>query len=113
MRLEQSEGCKGEDTWQARYDDAVQAAIGKLRAAREKRELPPADDKVVSAWNALVISALAKAYRVFLATDEDSASLYLKAAQTAAARIKDTLWKDGKLFRVGHADSTLESDSPG
>lgn len=113
LRLEQTEGCKGEDTWHSRYDDAVQAAMGKLRAAREKRELPPADDKVVAAWNGLVITAFAKAYRVFLASDEDSAGQYLKAAQTAASKIKANLWRDGKLYRVGHADSTLESDSPG
>ena len=43
---------------------AVSAAAGKLLAVREKRPRPHLDNKILTAWNGLQISALAKGYRV-------------------------------------------------
>jgi uncharacterized protein len=56
-------------------DAVLQQARKALRAARAQRRRPPTDTKIVTAWNGLMISALAKASQVF---DEPK---YLEAAQ--------------------------------
>jgi uncharacterized protein len=66
----------------------------KLRADRaEKRVRPHLDDKVLTAWNGLMISAFARGARVL------GESSYLKAAQQAANFILRELYKDGVLLR--------------
>lgn len=60
---------------------------------REKRTRPLRDDKVLTAWNGLMISAMSKAYRVM--GDER----YLVAARQAAGFILKNLYQDGKLLR--------------
>ncbi|HEY0792195.1 MAG TPA: thioredoxin domain-containing protein [Chthoniobacterales bacterium] len=64
----------------------------KLLEAREQRPRPHLDDKVITAWNGLMLSALAKAHQVF----GDPA--YLDAAQRAARFIKAHLYP-GRLLR--------------
>ncbi|WP_281795764.1 thioredoxin domain-containing protein [Desulforhabdus amnigena] len=66
----------------------------KLFAVREKRVHPFKDDKVLTAWNGLMIAALAKGYQVL----RDPA--YLDAACAAARFILNTLRREGgRLFR--------------
>ncbi len=66
----------------------------KLFAAREKRIHPLKDDKILTSWNGLMITALVKAHRVLGDTD------YLAAAQKALSFILSTLRKeDGHLMR--------------
>ncbi len=79
---------------------------------REKRPLPHKDDKILTSWNGLMISAFAKTYQVF---DE---TLYLEKAQMAADFILENLYnpRDKKLlhrWRDGEAniDATLEDFS--
>ncbi len=62
----------------ARFEAALSAARSGLFAARSKRPPPLRDDKAIVAWNALAISALARAAIVL--GDE----AYAKAAQRAA-----------------------------
>ncbi len=69
-----------------------QEMLQKLRNEREKRKRPHLDDKVLTSWNALMISALAKGY---LVTGEKR---YLQAATNAALFIQKTLYKDGILY---------------
>ncbi|MGK0180409.1 MAG: hypothetical protein ACI8PD_002216, partial [Nitrospinales bacterium] len=79
----------------------------KLLQIREKRERPFKDDKVLTAWNGLMISALAKAAQVF--QDEE----YLRAAQKSAQFIKANLYKNRKLarrFRDSEAKFTASLD---
>jgi uncharacterized protein YyaL (SSP411 family) len=72
----------------------TKAALEKLRVLREKRVRPHLDDKVVTGWNALEISALAKAFQV---TGDQK---FLKAAERAAHFISTYLkTKDGRLLR--------------
>ncbi len=65
----------------------------KLWTEREKRVHPLKDDKVLSAWNGLMISALTEAAAAF---DEQS---YLDAAVKAATFIKQHMWREGCLYR--------------
>jgi hypothetical protein len=65
----------------------------KLFADRAKRPRPHLDDKIIVAWNGLMISALSRAAQVF---DEPH---YLAAAQRSAKFIRENLWRDGALIR--------------
>jgi uncharacterized protein len=60
---------------------------------RAKRPHPHLDDKIIVAWNGLMISAFARAGQVF---DEPR---YVQAAQRSAGFIREHLWKEGALFR--------------
>jgi len=54
-------------------NDRLLAALAKLRAARAARPRPLRDDKIIAAWNGLMLSALAKAHQV-LGADSPSGS---------------------------------------
>ena len=66
----------------------------KLLARREKRVRPGKDDKVLAAWNGMMISALARGYQV---TGDDR---YLKAATRAADFVLSRMVRDGVLMRT-------------
>ncbi len=66
----------------------------KLLDVRSKRIAPGLDDKVLTSWNALMITAFAKGYRV---TNEKK---YLDAAEKCIDFIENNLVKDGKLLRT-------------
>lgn len=67
----------------------------KLFAIRAKRPRPHLDDKTITAWNGLMISAFARAYQVL------GDLQYLSAATKSAQFIKTKLYdaKTGKLIR--------------
>ncbi len=72
----------------------------KLMAARAKRVRPATDDKVLTAWNGLMISAFARSYDA-LGREED-----LRSARRAADFVLDRLSKDDRLhvsWRAGKA----------
>lgn len=82
---------------------ALEAARKKLATARAGRPRPSLDDKVLVAWNGLMISAFARAAQVL---DEPR---YLAAARTAAGFIESRMYnaKTGLLqrrYREGHVD---------
>jgi uncharacterized protein YyaL (SSP411 family) len=66
---------------------------GQLLDVRQQREFPHLDDKVLAAWNGLMIEALAYAGRTL---DEPK---YTAAAEKAANFILTSMMKDGKLQR--------------
>ncbi len=74
---------------------ALEEARGKLYTVRSKRARPFLDDKIVTAWNGLMISALAKGYRVL---HHES---YLVAARKAAGFVLEKLYEPstGRLLR--------------
>jgi uncharacterized protein YyaL (SSP411 family) len=83
--------------------DEVGEALGRIRtrllAARASRPRPHLDDKILTAWNGLMIAACARAARVL--AGRSSADRYLEAARRAAAFIRTTLWReaDARLLR--------------
>ena len=80
-------------------EEALEGAHQKLRAGRDRRPRPHLDDKVLCAWNGLMISALARAYQVL--GHEPIASRYLDAARRAARFLTSTLWneREATLYR--------------
>ena len=66
----------------------------KLLEVRSKRIWPGLDDKVLTSWNALMITAFAKGYRV----SQDVR--YLNAAQNCVAFIESKLFDGEKLLRT-------------
>ena len=73
-------------------------ARAKVYAARLKRVKPGLDDKTVTAWNGLMIGALAEGYRVL------REPRYLDAAERAAGFVLETLSnEEGKLLRTYRA----------
>jgi hypothetical protein len=66
----------------------------RLFAARENRARPSTDDKVLTSWNSLMISALAHGYRVL------GDRRYLDAAERAADFILTHMKRDGQLLRA-------------
>ncbi len=64
----------------------IEAAKKKLLEIRSKRTRPMRDEKIISSWNGLMLSALAKAHE----TTGDPR--YLSAAQKAAAFIRENLY---------------------
>ena len=65
-----------------------------LLAARQQRIAPERDDKILLAWNGLMISAMARAYQV---CGEEH---YLKAAVVAADFILENMVRDGQLLHT-------------
>ena len=81
----------------------------KLLAVRSKRHRPHLDDKVLTAWNGLMISALSRSYQVL------GEKRYLEAAKNAAIFLRKNLyddktstlfkrWRQGERKIVGMAD---------
>ena len=81
--------------------DDIVAALGRVRArlmnVRSVRPRPHLDDKILTAWNGLMIAAFARAARVL--AHLPAASGYLEAATRAASFIKRTLWSGKGLLR--------------
>ncbi len=86
-------------------DDVERAlAAGRRRMfeTRAGRPRPHLDDKVLAAWNGMMIAALARAAHVL---DGEAAERSLRAAIRAAAFVRDHLWDAGRgvLARRWHA----------
>jgi uncharacterized protein len=83
--------------------EAVAAAVARARPilfdARAARPRPHLDDKILAAWNGLMIAAFARAARVL--PGATLAPRYLAAARGAASFIRARMWDeaDGRLLR--------------
>ena len=75
--------------------DLLRQSREKLFAIRSKRPRPHLDDKIIAAWNGLMISAYARAAQIL---DEPR---YLKSATLATNFVRAHLWDDSKktLYR--------------
>lgn len=86
------------ETFQTRYAGICDA----LLKARARRPRPGCDDKLLTAWNALTISGLARAARML--DDEHFARL----AQRALAAVREAAWIDGQLYaNLAKADDRI------
>jgi uncharacterized protein YyaL (SSP411 family) len=82
------------------------AARQRLFTIREQRPRPLRDDKVITAWNGLMIAAFARAARVL--PDSPRRADWLEGAQRAARAVRAHLWRDGdrtllRRYRDGEA----------
>ncbi len=92
--------------------DELRATIERVKplvyAARARRVAPGLDDKILTAWNGMMISAMAEGARVL------GDSRYLEAAEEAADFLLRTMKRpDGGLYRTyrsgkAHLDACLE-----
>jgi len=70
----------------------LQSARGKLLALREQRVRPHRDEKILTSWNALMISGLIRAGE---ALDQPE---WLDRAEAAMRAVRRSLWRDGRLY---------------
>jgi uncharacterized protein YyaL (SSP411 family) len=79
----------------------------KMFEARVSRPRPHLDDKVLTAWNGLMIAAFARAARVV-----ESGHAYLSAARRAATFLRDRMWSDETstlLRRYRRGEASIEA----
>jgi hypothetical protein len=74
--------------------EILNLGLKKLLVHRSNRVKPGLDDKVLTSWNALMISAFAKGYRV---SNEKS---YIDAAENCVSFIQEKLIQKGVLLRT-------------
>jgi uncharacterized protein YyaL (SSP411 family) len=72
----------------------LERARATLLAVRHARPHPYLDDKVLTAWNGLMIAAFARAARVL-----EQGAPYLAVAQRAARFLRTRLWRETTLLR--------------
>ncbi len=77
-----------EEVARERLDQARQT----LFQTREQRIRPNRDDKILTAWNGLMIKGMALAGQVFAQPE------YLDSASRALHFIRQTMWRDGRLL---------------
>jgi uncharacterized protein YyaL (SSP411 family) len=78
----------------ADVEASLQRSRKALNARRSTRPRPHLDDKVLTAWNGLMIAAFARAARVL-----DEGARFLNDARRAAEFVKAKLWAGGRLLR--------------
>lgn len=96
----------------AEVTEILNRARLKMFEARLHRPRPHRDDKVLTAWNGLMIAAFARTARVLAgagAAGAASAAPYLDAARRAAGFIREGLWNADtrtllRRYRDGHAE---------
>jgi hypothetical protein len=69
-------------------EEKLLAGLEKLRVARARRPRPHRDDKIITAWNGFMISALAKGHQI-LAGPESSGGDAVGASRLTTAATKD------------------------
>jgi uncharacterized protein YyaL (SSP411 family) len=76
---------------------AIETIKARMFAAREKRIKPERDEKILAAWNAMMIAAFAEGYRAL------GDPRYLAAAERAIEFAMTRLW-DGRALRRSYKD---------
>jgi uncharacterized protein YyaL (SSP411 family) len=91
--------------------EALNRARLQMFEARLSRPRPQRDDKILTAWNGLMIGAFARVARVLggLGSDETTAASFLQAARRAAMFLRERMWSADsrtllRRYRDGHAD---------
>jgi len=87
-------------------DDVVERAREKLLQIRSQRPRPHLDDKILTSWNGLMISAFAKGAQIL---DEPR---YAEAARSARTFLRTHLWRESDstlLRRYRDGDAAIEA----
>jgi hypothetical protein len=92
--------------------DVLNEARSAMFDARLSRPRPQRDDKILTAWNGLMIAAFARMARVLGGLDgenREAAGRYLQAARHAAAFFRARMWNAAtrtllRRYRDGHAE---------
>jgi len=86
-----------------------QSARARLLAARAKRPRPHRDDKILTAWNGLMITALARGARVL--EEPEYARRAIRAAEFVWSHLRDETsgelrrrWREGEAAEAGQLD---------
>lgn len=77
--------------------EVLQRGRASLFTEREKRIKPGRDEKIITAWNGMMLAAFAEAARVLARPD------YLEVARRNVEFVLSTMLKDGRLFRTWKA----------
>jgi uncharacterized protein YyaL (SSP411 family) len=88
-------------------EDDLDDARQQLLAARAKRVRPHLDDKILTAWNGLMISAIARAAAIL---DEPA---YAQAATRAANFLLTKMWGGASAPPPGFRPAQTEDNTPG
>jgi len=89
--------------WEIKANPLIRSAHHKLLVARQARPLPIKDDKILTAWNGLMIAAMAKANQVL------GEARYLEAARRTAQFLKQNLVSNrGLLRRYRNGEATFD-----
>lgn len=104
-----AEAAKFFDTSKEEISNRLTASREKLFTLRAKRPRPHLDDKVISAWNGLMITALAKGYQVlgdekYLAAANRSADFLRKNLSDAKKEMLLRAWREGATDIGGFAE---------
>jgi uncharacterized protein YyaL (SSP411 family) len=79
-----------DDQLSAGESKVLEAARSKMFQARSKRIRPHLDDKVLTSWNGLVLSAFAQAYAIL------GEQRYLEAAEKNVSFVRRVMWEPAK-----------------
>jgi uncharacterized protein len=95
----------------AEVDASLDRARLRMFEARVARPHPYLDDKVLTAWNGLMLAAFARAVRVIGAYGQD-VSAYLNAARRTASFLRDRMWNGPSrtlLRRYRRGEASIEA----
>ena len=92
--------------------DILNRARVRMFEDRRTRPRPHRDDKILTAWNGLMIAGFARVARVMRgggAEGRTAAAPYLESARRAAAFLRERMWSAGsrtllRRYRDGHAE---------
>jgi len=107
QRMSIAEAAKVLGKSESEIEQSLAASRKKLFDVRGQRPRPHLDDKIITSWNGLMISAFARAAQVL------DAPAYLESAQRSAKFIREQLWKKGALirsYRQGPSDIAAFAD---
>jgi hypothetical protein len=81
------------------FDSQAREFLAKLRVERLRRKAPRKDDKIITAWNSLAVSALARAGAVF------KIDALAAAADKCVDYLLQRMRKEGLLYRTAREDA--------
>lgn len=82
---------RANDAYATTGDGVLQTARAKLLAARDERIRPALDDKILTAWNGMMVKGMARAAITLDRSD------FADSAAAALDFIRAELWRDGRL----------------